>query len=182
MDSGYGNGGVPFEYTVAESKSVSLMLKKSALLLLYILVGVGCLLVATAVRYFVYLVAFVPIVIWILVFFTWRWTQVEYEYSFFAGKLTVSRILGGRSRKRLCEVLIRELAAVLPYEEEYRAKAEQFGAEKSIYAVSSLEAENLYLLLFAPEGEKRQLLCMELNEKALKILKYYNMAAVTLRK
>lgn len=182
MDSGYGNSGVPFEYTVAEGKSVALRLRKIALVGLYVLVGIGLLLLATALRYLVYLVAFVPIAIWILVFFTWRFTQVEYEYSFFAGKLTVSRILGGRSRKVLCEVLIRELAAVLPYEEEYRAKAEQFGAEKSIYAVSSLEAENLYLLLFAPEGEKRQLLCMELNEKALKILKYYNMSAVTLRK
>ncbi len=181
MDSGYGNGGVPYEYTVAEKKSSSLMLKKSALVVLYVLVGIGLLLVATAVRYLVYMVAFVPIFLWILVFLTWRFTQVEYEYSFFSGKVTVSRILGGRSRRVLCEVLIRELAAVLPYEEEYRQKAEQFGAEKSIYAVSSLDAENLYLLLYAPEGGKKHLVCMELNEKALKILKYYNMSAVTLR-
>ncbi len=182
MDTGFSSGGVPYEYTVAEAKGKSLTLRRVGLICLYIFFGVGILLLATGVRLIVPLLALAPLLIWILVFLTWKYTQVEYEYSFFAGKLTVCRLLGGRSRRVLADVNIKELSAIFPYENEYIDRAERFGADKTLFAASSTEAERLYIALWKDELGKRQMLLFEPDEKALKILRYYNISALTVKK
>ena len=124
------------------------------------------------------LLGLLPLSIWFWVFLTWRLTQVEYEYSYFAGKLTVSRILGGRSRRILCEITLRELSSVRPCTEDAIARAEQFGAKKPILAASSTDAPDLYVALWDEDGE-RCALYFEPNEKALRIIKNYNMSATS---
>ena len=177
-NSGFGANGAPFEYAVAEAKSKALICKRIALICTYVLWGLLLFLIGFLTRLLVPLLALVPLTLWILVFFTWKFTQVEYEYSFFSGKLTVSRILGGRTRKKLLEVNIRDIAAAFPYEDVHVPRAEAWHADVSIYAASSLAAPDLYLLLWQNEDSgKRYMLCLEANEKALKIMRYYNMAA-----
>ena len=179
FDSGFGANGTPFEYAVAEGKSKTLTLKKVALIAAYVLWALVFFLVGCMTRLLVPMIALVPITVWIFVFLTWRYTQVEYECSFFSGTLTVSRILGGRTRKVLCEVNIRDLSAVFPYEETNVSRAEQYDAEETFFAASSMEAPNLYIALWQDvESGKRRMLCFEVNEKAVKILRYYNASAM----
>lgn len=178
-DSGFGANGSPFEYAVAEGKSRTLTLKKVALVAAYVLWALVFFLVGSMTRLLVPMIALVPITVWIFVYLTWKYTQVEYEYSFFSGKLTVSRILGERTRKTLCEVNIRDLSAVFPYEDANVSRAEQYGAEETFFAASSIDAQNLYIALWQDvESGKRCMLCFEVNEKAAKILRYYNPSAM----
>jgi hypothetical protein len=178
-DSGFGANGSPFEYAVAEGKSRTLTLKKVALVAAYVLWALVFFLVGSMTRLLVPMIALVPITVWIFVYLTWKYTQVEYEYSFFAGKLTVSRVLGNRTRKKITELALRDLSSVLPYTERNVAQAESYGAKNSYLAASSTEAKDLYILLWQdPETAEKKVLCMELNEKAIKIIKYYNMSAM----
>ena len=178
-ESGFGANGSPFEYAVAEAKSRTLTLKKCALIAGYVIYAAAFFLVGSITRLLLPLIALIPLTLWILVFFTWKYVQVEYEYSFFSGKLTVSRILGNRTRKRITEVYIRDLSAVFPYEDANVSRAEQFAADETFFAASSMEAENLYIALWQDtESGKRRMLCFEVNEKALKILRYYNASAM----
>ncbi|MBE6589090.1 MAG: hypothetical protein E7643_02820 [Ruminococcaceae bacterium] len=177
-DSGFGANGAPFEYAVAEAKNAKLRLKKLLFLLAYVLYGATVLIVGVAVKLILPILCFIPLSIWIIVFFTWKYTQVEYEYSFFSGTLTVSKILGGRKRKNLTKVHIRDLATVFPYSEKALQRAEGYGAKETVFAASSAEAPDLYVALWEDkETGVRHMLCLELNEKAIKIIKYYNMAA-----
>ncbi|MBQ7336250.1 MAG: hypothetical protein IJW92_07250 [Clostridia bacterium] len=177
-DSGFGANGAPFEYTVAEAKTNALRMKKITFVAAYVIWGVTLFIVGSVTKLLLPFIALVPLSLWILVFFTWKYTQVEYEYSFFSGKLTVSKIYGSRTRKKLAEIHIRDLSAVFPYEDANVAKAEAYGAELSIMAASGLEAPSLYIALGQDmDSGKSLMLCFEPNEKALKILKYYNMAA-----
>lgn len=177
-ESGFGANGAPFEYAVAEAKSRTLRLKQIALIAAYVLWVAGLLVVGTIVKLILPVLCFIPLTVWIFVFLTWRYTQVEYEYSFFSGHLTVSKILGGRSRKQLIEVQIRDIAAIFPYEDVNLTRAERYAAETVIFAASSDEAPELYIALWQDaESGKRTMLCFEANEKAIKIMKYYNMAA-----
>ena len=170
-DSGFGSGGSPYEYTVAEAKSKTLTLKKIGLIVAYILWAAVFFIVGASTRLFIYLIALVPISLW-------KYTQVEYEYSYFTGALTVSRILGNRTRKKLLNVRIQELAAIFPYGDANASRLEAYGAENVIFAASSQSAENLYVALWQDnESGKRCVLFFEPNEKAIKILKYYNMSA-----
>ncbi len=181
MDSntGFGANGAPYEYAVAEAKTLSLKLKKIAFIALYVLWGLSLLFVGIITRILVPLLALVPLTTWILVYFTWKYTQVEYEYSFFTGTLTVSRVLGNRTRKVLLKVAIRELAAVFPYVDANVDRANAYSAEYTLFAASSMEAESLYIALWQDETTgKRSMLCFEANEKALKIIRYYNASAL----
>ena len=179
-DSGFGSSGSPFEYSVSEGKSKQLTMKKLGLVLVYIVWALAFFISGFILKLTVYLIALVPLTTWILVFFTWRYTQVDYEYSFFMGKMTVSKIYGNRTRKTVFEIRIQELAAAMPYGDAAVAKVEAFGATNVVMAASSLSAPNLYVLLWEDsETGKRNVLYFEAIEKAIKILKYYNMAAFT---
>ena len=175
MDA-FGSAGVPFEYTVSQKKTAALVGKRISLILFYIFWTVGLLLLGFSFGLIVPFLALIPLSVWIWVFLTWRLTQVEYEYSFFAGKLTVSRILGGRSRRVLCEIPLRHLISIRPCTEDAIARAESFGAKKPILAASSIDSPELYVALWEEDGE-RGVLYFEPIEKALKIIKNHNMSA-----
>ncbi len=177
-NSGFGSSGAPFEYTVAEAKNKALKLKKTLFLTGYILYVLVVFAILSSIN--PYLIALVPISLWIIVWLTWRFTQIEYEYSFFSGTLTVSRILGNRTRKNMVEVRIQSFSAVFPMEDANMSKLEAWGAEKTIFAASAADAEGLWVALWQDaESGKRQALYFEPNEKAVKILRYYNASAMT---
>jgi len=179
QSSGFGTNGVPYEYTVAEAKSKTLLFKKITLLFVYLSWVVGWLLIGLSFELIVPFLALIPITLWILVLATWHFTQVEYEYSFFTGILTVSRIRGNRWRKKLASVTIRELSAIYPCDDGHTAQIEAFGEQKTVFAASSTQAPDLYAALWTTEEGVKQALYFEPNEKALKILKYYNASALS---
>ncbi len=181
MDNQFGAGSA-YEYVIAEKKTASVKIKRVALILLYVAWAVGLLVGGAMLRLIAPLLCFIPLTLWILVFFTWRYTQVEYEFSFFSGELTVSRVLGGRSRKEMAKILIRELAAVVPAEEPYTERINTFGADKEIFAASHTDSPTLYAAMWKEESGTKKLLWFEPDEKAIKLLQYYNRAAVTVRK
>ncbi|MBQ1229432.1 MAG: hypothetical protein IIX80_00210 [Clostridia bacterium] len=181
--AGFGSGGAPYEVAVREAKSGKLMLKKALLILAYVGYAAGLLLLGTTAKLILPLLALLPVTLWIIVFFTWRYTQVQYEYSFFAGEMTVCRILGDRFRKTLVKVPIALLCAVLPYEEDFTEQIKRFDAQDTIFAASSLSAPSLRVALWKDPDDGRKLaLLFEPDDHALKILHYYNAAALTLRK
>lgn len=180
-DVNVSSGGAPYEYVVAKAKTPTLLFQRFTLISLYVLWGVGLFLVGAATRLLVYFLALVPLSLWILVFFTWRLTQVEYEYSFFSGEVTVTRLLGGRTRRELCRVPIRSMSRILPYENDSSAEIDAFAADKIIFAASGEDAPALYVALWGDSEKKRYALIFEANEKARRILQYYNRSALTLR-
>ena len=176
-NSGFGSSGAPFEYAVAEAKNKALKLRKTLLILGYIVYVVVFFAIFVSIN--IFMCAFVLISSIAVVWLTWRFTQIEYEYSFFAGELTVNRILGNRTRKNLTKVRIQAFSAVFAATELNQSKIEAFAAEKTIFAASEAKAENLWVALWEDaESGKRQALYFEPNEKAIKILKYYNASAM----
>ncbi len=178
-DSGFGSSGAPFEYTVAEANNKALKTKKLLFVVGYVAYGAIILALGATTKLFLPLMCFIPLSLWIIVWLTWRFTQVEYEYSFFSGELTVNRILGNRTRKTMTKVRIQQLSAVFPATELNQSKVEAFGVQNTIMAVSEANAEGIWIALWEDaESGKRMALYFEPNEKAIKILRYYNAAAM----
>ena len=79
----------------------------------------------------------------------------------------------------MTKVRIQQLSAVFPANELNQSKIEAFAAETTIMAVSESTAEGIWVALWTDaESGKRMALYFEPNEKAIKILKYYNAAAM----
>ena len=176
-DSGFGSSGAPYEYTVAEANNKALKTKKTLFIAAYVLYVIVVFTILVNIN--VFLIALVPISLWFIIWLTWRFTQVEYEYSFFSGELTVNRILGNRTRKTLTKVRIHDFSAIFPATELNQSKIEAFAAENVIFAVSEANAEGIWVALWNDaESGKHCALYFEPNEKAIKILKYYNASAM----
>lgn len=176
-NSGNVNFGIPYEYTVRPAESGALRLKRALLIALYVVWSALVLSIAFLGSQTVPLLIVFAVTLPLLVRFTWRYTFVEYEYSFFGGSLTVSRVLKGKSRRELSTVEIRQLSAIVPYDDAHMSQIERFGATKKILAYSSLDAPEIYVLLWTDETKRKYLLCIEPSEKALKILRFYNNSA-----
>ena len=163
-----------YEYVVSPAKQPVWRLKRTLAIIGYVVYALGVFIFGASTEFMVYLLALVPLSTWMLVFFTWRYVAVEYEYSFVSGTMTLSKILGGRARKRVLDIRIKELHTIAPYDGDYIKKAEEFQPEKSYDFVSSMQSPDVYYALFeTPEG-RRGIIYFEATKAALKILRYYN--------
>ena len=109
-----------------------------------------------------------------LVILTWKYLQLEYEYSFWYGRLSIARIYGKKKRKALIDTDLKDLLIIAPATEEYIARAEHFDIEARIIAVSSESAENIWLAVTGGEDERRVLIFFEADERSLNMLKTAN--------
>ncbi len=174
------SGSMPYEYTVAEGRGATWRFKRITLIAVYALVAAG-LIAAGFASGQVFFFGLAPFAVWLLVLLTWGFTRVEYEYSFFSGTLTVARIRGGRSRRVLCEVELREAAAIMPCDTDSARRIEAYAPEKTVFAASGENAPGLYAMLWQDDKERRTVLFFEPNDRAIKLLRRYNMAALTRR-
>lgn len=166
-----------YEYVVSQKTEGKWRLKKIGMLLLY---------VAFIVAWFVFgfvshlfpLLALMPVTLWMLVFFTWRYVKVEYEYSMTSGDVTVSNIYGGRSRKKVVEFRLKDCSLIAPLA-THDFKARDYEPEITYTALSSEKAQDVYFALFEKDG-KRCILYFEATAKALKICRFYNSSATVM--
>ena len=132
--------------------------------------------------------ALVPVTLWIIVYFTWRFVTVEYEYSIISGELTFSKIFGGKSRRKQMTVRLRDASLIAPLDNgEYSARATEWQPEKEFSAISSLKAPDIYFMLFELEDpktgkKKRAIFYFEATAGALKCCRFYNQSATIVTK
>ncbi len=170
----------PYEYAVKQEKTRTLLWRRVTLISAYVLFGAVCLLVGSALQLLIPFLAITPIAVFSAVFLTWRLTQAEYEYSFFAGTLTVARILGGRNRRVLCEMPLQSLERVMPCDaEECAGRINGYEADRSVFAGSSESAPALFAALGRDSDGRRTVLYFEPTERALRIIRQTNIAAVS---
>lgn len=177
MQNQAGGFGAPYEYAVAERMTPMVRLKRILLIVCYLMWAVGNVITVIMFRQLTAFFAFfIPISMFFLIGLTWKRTYVEYEFSFFGDTLTVSRILGKKTRKKMVELSIRELSMIVPYDDDHVSQIEGFGVQKKLFAISSMDADSLYALLWK-ENDVKYMLCMEPNDRALKLLRYHNISA-----
>ena len=153
--------------------------KRLALILLYTAYVITVFTIGIMTRVIVPLLAFVPVTTWMLIFFTWRYTDIDYECSMTSGMLTFSKIFGSRSRKTVFEISIKSISHIAPYVADSKKRIDRYAPEVIYDARSSEKAERQYFALFENAGGKKSLFLFEPDDKMLKILKFYNAPAMS---
>lgn len=177
-----------YEYVVAQKNEGKWKMRRILLIVIYILFVLALLGIGIFSRLLVPLLALTPIAVWILVFCTWRYVSLEYEYNITSGIFTLSNIYGGRSRKKLLEVPVKEFATVAPYNHELPETVERadeaikrFAPKKEYVAVSSFDSPDVYYVLYTDkETEEKVIIWFEATAKALKVLRFYNAPATVI--
>lgn len=162
------------EYTVAQRPEGKYRIRRLLLIALYILYPLAFMVICATAN-LPMLIIFTPVTLWMLIFFTWRYVSVEHEYMIASGTITFVDIYGGRSRRVLFSCEIRDMMQIAPLTQENR---QRFGNADVIDLRGSVNTEDGYFFTIKDKDGKTAAVLFEATEKAAKILKYYNPAAV----
>ena len=172
-----------YEYVVAPKKEGKYRLKRTLLICAY------AVLIMTLVALLASFPALTPVFalslvfMCIVVFFTWRFVSVEYEYSIVSGEVTFSEIYGGRTRRKILTFRLKDCAMIVPAQDRLQAeKAELYGAVHTYSALITAGSPDAYIAAFENEKKEKCLVYFEATEKALKICRFYNPSATVVTK
>jgi len=120
-----------------------------------------------------------PSIIWpkILKPLFYPYVYIEYEYQIVAGSFRMAKILGGCRRKELADVSISSALAIAPYRDHYKAAADASDVTSRMECVSSMDAEEIYYILYEENGDKKVIFFEPIN-KALKLMQFHNRSTV----
>lgn len=170
-----------YEVTTHQKIYGAWRIKRIALVIAYVLYVLLALVVGIKTKIAVPLLALVPVTLWMIIFFTWRYTDVDYEYSMTSGYISFSVIYGSRSRKQIFEIQIKGISLIAPYTDDYYEKVLRYAPEVEYYALSSKSAENAYFALFENSDGKKSIFVFEATDRALAIFKFYNSTSTVIK-
>ena len=171
----------PYEYTVEQKAEGKFRLGRIALLLLYILYPATLIFVVGngSAAIIAPLLAFIPLSLWIIIFLTWRYVKVSYQYTIQSGKLTFVKHYGTRTHKTQCEITLKAAKHIAPVGfREHDERLEIFAPEITYSALSSKNASDRYYIAFENAEGKKCVFFFEATEKALERCKMYNPVTV----
>ena len=108
-----------------------------------------------------------------LILLTKKYMQIEYEYAFEVGKLTVAKIYGKHSRKVLAEVDLSTLV-VIDYDCPHaREEILRMKLEKTVDALTTKAPVPALLLVWEENKKEKNLLRIESDERTEELLRRY---------
>ena len=165
-----------YEYIVKQKSEGVWRWRRIGMIVLYCVLTLAFIGTFLAIN-FPWALTFLPLLVWVMIFFTWRYVSPEYEYSMLSGEITFTTIWGGKSRKKLFSANIKDFSAIAPYDQAAEAYVSAQKCNRDFRCMSSLQADDLYYGIFML-GEEKCVVYFEATEKALKILKYYTRVTV----
>ena len=132
-----------------------------------------------AIRYGLHpaMILLAPLSVVVAVLLTWKYTCVEYEYSFMAGTLTFSKIYGKSRRRVVFEEDIKSMVSLFPYDDKAAARLSRDQAEKIIDAIPSKFSQNPCVCVFENSNDKKIYFLFDCDEQSAKIFKFFNSPA-----
>ena len=163
-----------YERILKSSKGVNASLPKVLMLILYaaVLAAWTALAFITAFNPGVLLLAALTLVALILP--TWKYTSVEYEYSFISGTFTLSKVYGKSRIKRVFESELKMLVSARPLD------TSKMPTKEDGQVIDGLPdgAEFPILCVFQDGDENKYFLLIDCDEVTARILKFFKMTAL----
>ena len=162
-------GDFGFEYSYSIKCEGKWIFYKALLLLFYLTYTASYLFLI--IKYaFIPLGALIPVTLWIIAHFTWRYTSPDYSYKIEAGALTLFVIYGARKKEKI-KIHLKDASLIAP-----KALAQKFVKDKGAKIYSALtekSSPDAYGIVF---GEKSNptLLLIDAPRDAKRALNYYN--------
>lgn len=167
-----------YEYVIKPKSDGRRTLKKVLFISLYVAFVIAWL-VFGVVSGLPSLLALIPVTLWMLVFATWRYVNIEYEYSAVSGVVTFSKIYGGRSRKKVGELDLRSVDELLLLSDHRtERRLDDFDPQIESSYVSSSDSDKAYAALYVDEDGTKCVVYLEVLPMLMKSFKIYNSAVV----
>lgn len=163
-----------YEYVITPKKDLKNKLMRLGLILLYVGFVIAWLIFGF-VSAFIPLLALIPVTTWMLIFFTWRYVNVEYEYNVSSGIITFTKVFGNRSRKVATVFDIRSATLIAPMTDHFTKKSvEDYDPKHEYYFISSPSDPDAYTALFVNENKERCAIYFIAHPNLKKSCRFYN--------
>ena len=167
-----------YEFVIKPKKDGKNKLLRVFLIMFYVAFVMLCL-VFGFLTGFVPLLALVPLVLWIIVFFTWRYVNLEYEYLVQSGVMTFTKVYNNRSRRTVLSFDMRSAEYIaLATDEETARRVSAFDPRREYSFAIPKNAPGVYTALYLNEDGEKCTVSFVADEKIKKYLKMYNAAAL----
>lgn len=124
------------------------------------------------------LLTFLPLLIWFMVYSSWMYVNIEYEYTIVGGVLRGMEVFGMRKYRELFSVKLSSMTLIAPYSGENKITSDSDDIIHRYYCVSSKSSPNIWFGIYENELGEKCVVYFEMVEKTLKCVKYYNSGAV----
>lgn len=161
-----------YEYTAERRAEGVWLLLKVSVILAYVLFAVGYFVVIYVTRVFP-LGALIPFVLWILIYFTWRYVKPDLKYIIERGALSYFVIYGQRTKRKKLEIKISDAIEIAP-RDEIADKIAEFSPNHTYSALPSKKSPDAYAVLYTDKDGKRCVFYFVATAAALKLLRLYN--------
>lgn len=169
-----------YEYIVRQKESGSLTAKKLLLISGYVLFPFAAFILIT--NLFIGSPILLPAIIMsagieiLFIFFSWRFTRVEFESCILGSTLTITTVVAGFHRKLSLKVDIKAFHEIGLFTPEASDALDGRTLHKDYIFISSLKSDNIYYGIFS-EGEEQCALYFETSPEAFKHIKRLNHSA-----
>ena len=172
-----------YEYVINPTRDGKNKARRLLLIGLYVLFVFAWLVFGLVTRVFVPLLALIPLSTWFLVFVTWRYVNVEYEYLVESGVITFSKIYGGKSRKRVLEFDLRDAERILPIGEKLTSRAiDDFDPGREFFFAKNGSDPDSFVALCTDEDGDRLAVYFTADDRLMRLMKLYNPKSMNERK
>ncbi len=162
------------EYSCSQKREGKWKLYRFLLALLYVSYTVAYFYIIIETRFFP-LGALIPVTLWIIVYFTWRYTSPDYKYTIDAGILTFYVSYGKKTHEKF-KLHIKEALAIVPHD-QLREHIDGVKIKKAYNALPSKSESDAYSIVFEKET-KVYIFNFKVTRDTLKALHYYNNTTV----
>ena len=163
-----------YEYVVAQKSEGKWRVRKWLMLAAYALFA-GAYFFTAALRVPA-VIAILPLLIWMLVFFTYKYVKPEYKYKISEAYLYFY-ILFGKKQKEKLKVRIFDAEYILPLENALD-QIKTYDPKHTYSAIPSIISTDSYVILFKNEKGESCAFMFKATAQALKCLHFYNQKTV----
>lgn len=161
-----------YEYAATQKAEGKWLIYRILLISLYVLYAAGYFVFIFITR-MIPLGALIPVTLWIIIYFTWKYTRPDYKYIIEAGKLTFYVIYGNKKNHLKTEIRISSAEKIAPVR-DISADISEFAPEIVYNALPCQNTADAYAALYKNEAGKRCVFYFVATAQALKLLHFYN--------
>ena len=160
-----------YEYTVAQIHEGKWKLYRWLMIAGYAIFAASYFFIAYKSR-FIPIVAILPLFMWMLVYFTYKYVNPEYKYTVSEATLRFFVIYGKTEKERL-SLRICDADFIIPLETALE-KIKEYAPKHTISALPTSHGTDSYIILYKNSEGEPSAFIFKATSEALKALKFYN--------
>ena len=167
-----------YEYGAEQKSEGKFLAAKLLLIAFYIIYTLSYFIIIFVTRIFT-LGALIPVTLWIIVYFTWRYTTPDYKYVIRGGNFSLYINYGKKSKsnKKKTGFKISSAVAIAPMD-SLKEDIKRFSPRKIYSAIPYKAAADKYAAIYQDGEEVRCVLYFVATAEALKLLHLHNSSTV----